>query len=100
MEKQDPAELAPDIYTVPLENDRVRVLEIHIKPGDHVSQHSHPAHVIYAVSEGKVKFTYPDGESEEFEMKAGQMGWSEAVTHTAENVGTAEMHVLNIELKE
>ena len=47
MEKQDPVEVAPNIYKVPLENDRVRVLDIHMQPGDKSPQHSPPAHVLY-----------------------------------------------------
>ena len=99
MEKQDPAELAPHVYKVPLENDRVRVLDIHLRPGEKVPEHSHPAHVIYVVNDCKVKFTYPDGEFEELELKAGQTLWSDGVTHTPENTGTNELHALNIEFK-
>jgi len=55
MEKQDPVEVAPNIYKVPLENDRVRVLDIHMQLGDKSPQHSHPAHVLYMVTGGKVK---------------------------------------------
>ena len=65
-----------------------------------VPQHSHPAHVIYVVDDCKVKFSYPNGESEELELKAGQTLWSDGVTHTPQNTGTSELHALNIELKE
>ena len=100
MEKQDPVEVSPDIYKVALENDRVRVLSINQKPGQASTQHWHPAFVLYIVNDGKVKFSYPDGESEELELKAGQTLWSEGVTHTPENTGTSELHALNFELKE
>jgi beta-alanine degradation protein BauB len=100
MEKQDPVDVAPDVYEVPLENERVRVLDIRLQPGREVPQHSHPAHVIYVVDDCKVKFSYPDGESEELELKAGQTLWSDGVTHTPENTGTSELHALNFELKE
>ncbi len=81
MEKQDPVEVAPNIYKVPLENDRVRVLDIHMQLGDKSPQHSHPAHVRYMVTGGKVKYNYPDGEFEELELEAGQAMWSDEVTH-------------------
>ncbi len=96
---QDPANVSPNTHKVLLENDRVRVLDIRVKPGEKVPTHSHPNYVVYALSDFKVRFTYPDGKTEEREGKAGQAGWSEAVTHAAENVGTTELHVLNIELK-
>ena len=97
--ERDPVKLAPDFYKVALENDRVRVLDIRIKPGDKSPEHSHPAYVMYALSDAKVKFTDPDGTSEEFEVEAGQTVWRDAETHAAENVGTTEAHVLNIELR-
>ena len=99
MEKQDPVEVSPDIYLVTLENDRVRVLSIHQKPGQASPQHWHPAHVLYVVNDGKVQFSYPDRESEELELQAGQTIWSDEVTHAAENTGTAEVHAVCVELK-
>jgi beta-alanine degradation protein BauB len=95
----DPVDVAPDIYKVPVENDRVRVLDIHLKPGEKVAQHSHPASVIYAVSACKARFTYPDGKSEIIDMKEGQSFFTEAFSHEPENIGDTECHVLNIELK-
>ena len=97
--ERDPVKLAPDFYKVALENDRVRVLDIRMKPGDKSPEHSHPAYVIYALSDAKLKFTDPDGTSEEVEVDAGQTVWRDAETHAVENVGTTEVHVLNIELR-
>lgn len=96
---QDPVKVAPDIYKVALENSHVRVLDIRLAPGGKIPMHSHPAFVIYALGDCKVKFTYPGGKSEEVVMTAGQAVWSKPVTHAAENVGTTELHVLNIEMK-
>ncbi len=61
--------------------------------------HSHPAYVVYALSDFKVNFTHPDGKTAELEGKAGEARWRDTETHAAENVGTTELHVLNIELK-
>ena len=43
-----PVTLSPNLYTVLLENDEVRVLEYHAKPGDREPMHCHPAGVVYA----------------------------------------------------
>ena len=96
---QDPVKVAPETHKVLLENDRVRVLDVRIKPGEKVPMHSHPASVGYVLSGGKIRFTYPDGKTEEREPKAGTASWSEAVTHAAGNVGTTELHVVRTELK-
>lgn len=97
---QDVVKVAPGSYNVLLENDRVRVLEYRSKPGGKEPMHSHPASVIYVLSDAKVKFTLPDGKTTESELKAGEVIWREAETHAVENVGTTEAHVLIIELKE
>jgi len=97
---QDPVKVAPEIYKVLLENDRVRVLEYRSKPGDKEAMHSHPANLIYMLSTAKVKFTLPDGTAKESQLKAGEVNWREAETHAVENVGDTDAHVLIIELKE
>ena len=96
---QDPASVTPQTHKVKLENQYVRVLDIHVKPGQKVLQHSHPGYVVYALSPFKVKFTHPDGKTEVIEGKPGDTVWREAETHSAENVGTSELHVINIEVK-
>src|SRR5919199_4258320 len=98
MEKQDPGGVAPDVYEVALENDRVRVLSIHQKPGQTSPQHWHPAFVLYIVNDGKVRFSYPDGESEELDVQAGQAIWSDEVTHAAEDTGNTEVHAVCVEV--
>lgn len=100
METKDPVKLAPEIYKVLLDNEQVRVLDIRLKPGGRSPMHSHPPYVIYSLNAfSKVRFTLPDGSSKDVEMKAGDTVWSDAETHSVENLGNAEAHVLNIELK-
>ncbi len=96
---QDMVKVAPKNCKVLLDNDRVRVIEVRIKPGEKIAMHSHPANVVYSFTAGKAKFTLPDGKAEEREIKAGQAIWSAAVTHASENTGTALSRVLVIELK-
>jgi hypothetical protein len=59
----------------------------------------HPASVLYYLTDGKLKITYPDGRTEERNVKAGTSAWSEAVTHAVENVGSHELHEVHTELK-
>jgi quercetin dioxygenase-like cupin family protein len=96
---QDPAVLAPSTHKTVLDNEQVRVLDIHLKPGATVPMHAHPGHVFYTLTPFKLRFTYPDGTSHVVEAEAGAIGWREAVTHSAENLGTNEVHLLNFELK-
>ena len=96
---QDMVKVAPKNCKVLLENDQVRVVRVVMKPGEKLEMHSHPAYILYSPAAGKAKFTSPDGKSEEREVKAGQATWSEPVTHSSENVGTADSRNLVIELK-
>jgi len=97
---QDATKAAPSLYKALLENDRVRVMEYVSKPGEKAAMHVHPAHLGYILSAGKAKFTTADGKSQEIEAKVGQVLWLEPTTHTVENIGTTELRVLVIDLKE
>jgi quercetin dioxygenase-like cupin family protein len=96
---QDPAKVAGDIYKVLLENDRVRVLEAKLKPGDKTALHSHPANIIYSFTDSKAKFAPSGGKATIRPMKAGAVLWSPPETHVSENAGKTEAHVLIFELK-
>jgi quercetin dioxygenase-like cupin family protein len=96
---QDVMKVAPESHKVLLENDQVRVLSVHMKPGDKAPMHSHPHNVAYFLTDARVKITLPNGKTEERNLKAGSSNWSEATTHAAENIGTTELEEIQIELK-
>ncbi|MCC7292324.1 MAG: hypothetical protein IT449_09720 [Phycisphaerales bacterium] len=99
-EGQDPVKTDPAKTKVVFENERVRVLESHLKPGEKLAMHWHPANLIYALTDAKAKFTDSAGKVTEKALAAGAAMWSDAVSHTVENVGPAEMGALNIEFKD
>jgi quercetin dioxygenase-like cupin family protein len=96
---QDVAKVSPETHKLLLENDHVRVFDVHARPGEKVGMHSHPASILYYLSDAKIKITYPDGNTEVREVKSGTAVWSEAVTHTVENVGPTELREVHTELK-
>jgi quercetin dioxygenase-like cupin family protein len=97
---QDVMKVASDSHRVLLENDQVRVLSVTLKAGQKAPMHSHPASVVYFLSDGRLKFTFSDGKTLIREVKHGNALWSEPVTHEAENVGTTEFTELQIEMKQ
>ena len=97
---QDPVKVAPKNVKVVFENDRVRVIEVRLKPGEKIPVHSHPANVTIALSDFKGKWISDDGEPTVKQFKLDNVVWSEPITHASENVGTTEIHALAIELKE
>ncbi len=46
----DAVQLAPHVYKVLFENERVRVLQVRLKAGESSAMHSHPAYVIYGLA--------------------------------------------------
>jgi len=97
---QDPVKVAPKNVKVVFENDRVRVIEVRIKPGEKIPVHSHPANVTIALSDFKGKFVSDNGEPTVKQFKLDTVLWSEPITHASENVGSTEIHAIAIELKE
>lgn len=97
---QDVLKVAPEHYKVLVDNDKVRVLEVKIKPGEKEAMHTHPATVHIEMAPTKVKIGYPDGKSVILEGKAGEAIWVGPVKHTIENVGNTEIHAYIIELKD
>ena len=96
---QDPVPLYPENYKMLVENDRVRVLEFRLRAGATEKSHSHPAHVVYVVVPFKVRFTFPDGRAGIREAMAGDVLFSEAITHATENIGRTDAHGIVVELK-
>src|SRR5215469_9452799 len=96
---QDAAKVDSEHYKVLLDNEYLRVLDVHHKPGEKSPTHSHPNHVVYSFTDSMVQFTSSDGKTDVRKVKAGQATWHTAETHTAENVGKTEEHALDVELK-
>jgi hypothetical protein len=71
MPASDAVVVAPHIYKVVLENDRVRILEARAKPGDQAEMHSHPASVAVFITGAQIRFRVPDGQTTEGELKPG-----------------------------
>ncbi len=97
---QDPAVVNAKTITVKLENDRVRVLEAHIGPGDKEQPHSHPASIIYVIGGGTMRNHAADGTVSDTTYKAGDTIYREAITrHWAENIGSTTVRLVLVELK-
>ncbi|MFI5357288.1 MAG: hypothetical protein ACHQ4G_08135 [Opitutales bacterium] len=103
----DALQAAPRHHRLVMENERVRVLDTRIAPGDTVPLHTHrwPA-VLHLLSWSD--FVRRDAEGRVLVDTRGRPPpaalpltlWSEALPpHTLENVGASELSVLSIEVK-
>jgi quercetin dioxygenase-like cupin family protein len=96
---QDPVKVDPNHYKVEFENANVRVLRVKVGPGEKSVMHRHPNAVAIFQTNGRVKFTFPDGKTEERDIAAGTTLWTPAIKHQPENIGTSEFEVVLVELK-
>ena len=95
---QDPVDVDSSHYTVELENDKVRVLRIRYGPREKSKMHGHPASVAVFMTDAQGRFTYPDGKTEDFDVKASQVMYMDAVVHNPENVTNTPFEVIAVEL--
>jgi len=96
----DALKSAANAYKLLMENEKVRVLDIRLKPGEKAPMHNHPNdHVVYVMNDARFKLTFSSGKAGEFDLKAGQTMWMEAGSHATENIGTTDGHNIVVELK-
>ena len=96
---QDATKVDAKHYKVEFQNTRVRIVRVHYGPHEKSVMHRHPDAIAIFQNDGKVKFTYPGGKTEERETKAGQAMFTPSVTHLPENLTDSDMDVILIELK-
>jgi len=96
---QDATKADPGHYKVEFENSRVRVLRVKYGPHEKSVMHSHPDAVAIFQTDGRIKFTYPGGKTEERDMKAGTTLFTPAIKHLPENITDGDMEVILVELK-
>lgn len=96
---EDPLKTDPQIYKMEFENNRVRVLRVKVGPHQKTTMHAHPANVVVFLTDAHIKFSFPDGKSQDAQVKAGQVQWSDAVKHAGENLGDKPAEVIVVELK-
>lgn len=89
----------PGNYKVEFENDKVRIIRINYAPGQRTGMHDHGAGVVVNLSDMGVRFTLPDGTTQQDNSAVGTATWSDAGTHAAENVSGKAVQALYIELK-
>ena len=94
----DPCVSNPDAYSVVFENDRVRVLEYHDRPGHRTTVHAHPDSVMVTLSSFRRRLAV-GGREVDVELTAGEARWLDAQQHYGENIGDTDSRAIFIELK-
>jgi len=81
------------------ENERVRVTESRIKPGENNGMKMRSDRVNVSINPGKTRVHYPDGKKEDFDLKAGSVRFNKAGTSSTENIGKTETRTVIVTLK-
>ncbi len=98
--KIDGLTASPENFKLLFENEKVRVLEYTLQPGQKDSWHTHPPKVSYVVQGGKIKIYTDKGEELIFDEKAGIAEWSDYVgKHQVENIGSTTVKIVLTEVK-
>jgi len=75
------------------------VLRIRYGPNEKSTMHGHPALVGVMMTDGHIRFRYPDGKIEDIQATAGQILNFPALQHLPENLGDKPFEVIAVELK-
>jgi quercetin dioxygenase-like cupin family protein len=96
---QDAVKVDPKHYKVETENAQVRILRVHYGPHEKSVMHSHPDAIAVYLTDGHMRFTGPDGKTQDLTGKAGEALFTPAQVHLPENTGDAPFEAIVIELK-
>jgi quercetin dioxygenase-like cupin family protein len=96
--KFDPKDVASNVYSFIMENERVRVFNASFEPGEIAVMHHHPDHVVYVLKGGKIKLT-SEGKTNRLDLETGKVIFINEQYHEAENVGQSKLELLVVELK-
>lgn len=96
-----PFPILSDLHVILIDNDRVRVNRLVLKPGESSMMHTHRMRGLgIALYDSKIEIGAPDGTKRRLEPKAGDHVWQEAgTTHVITNVGSNVFEAIDIELK-
>src|SRR2546423_12061594 len=99
---QDKPVTPPDSYRVVMENERVRMIEVHVKPRSKVNVDSEPGRerFLYMLSDGALILAPPGKTPYEFALHAGETAVFPAVSRTVENDTDSAVRALLVEVKQ
>jgi len=98
---EDFVKLHPQYYKILLENEKVRVLEYRLKPGEEEGMHTHiRAGVIYFLKDATFDIISPDGTRKTVSVKAGDASWREPTSHAMKNSGGTVLLGVAVEVKD
>jgi quercetin dioxygenase-like cupin family protein len=96
---QDPVKVAPTHYKPLFENADLRILEVDYAAGSKSAMHQHPDSMVVSLTPSKVRFSTPDGKSQDSDMPSDAGMYTPAGTHSSANIGTTPVKAVLVEFK-
>jgi quercetin dioxygenase-like cupin family protein len=96
---RDIVRLGSSHVRVDLENDRTRVLRLTLGTGEAIPLHDDRAGVLVCIAGCRIRFTTPDGQTQDVELKAGETRWMPEARHATRNTAEGAVEMLYIETK-
>ncbi|MBI3859480.1 MAG: hypothetical protein HY296_04480 [Thaumarchaeota archaeon] len=91
--------VAPKSAKVVFENEAVRVIEITMRKDQRIPMHSHNKGLSYSLNKGRIRSMDKHGKSRVFNVKKGELSWSDKGDyHAVDNLGGI-LRELSIEFK-
>ena len=95
----DAVTVAPDIHKLVYDDEQLRILDIHVPPGAKADMHRHPRNITYILKGGTMQFTDTAGKTTDKTFHDGQTVHMPETSHAVENIGSTEVHAIQIEFK-
>lgn len=90
-----------DQHVVLIDNERIRVSRLVLKPGESSKPHTHPMKGLgIMLYDAKIEISGPTGSPRVIESKAGDFAWqASGTTHVIRNIGTKVFEAIDVEIK-
>ena len=96
---RDVVRVASTHVRVDFENDRTRVLRLTLGAGESIPLHDDRAGVLVCIAGCRIRFTMPDGKTQDVELKAGETRWMPEARRVTRNLADGPVEMLYIESK-
>ena len=90
----------PEASKVLLDTERVRVIEMRVKPGAKFELKGHPYQFVYMLTDGSLVFSPPGKQPFELMLRAGEVSLLPSQSTATENDSEKEVRAVVVEIKE
>jgi len=97
---QDVSQTNPEIATLLLDNDYIRVIEVNLEPGEEIKTHRGIARVVYSLKPYTIDYLSEETDSMiQKTFEPGHTHWHQTGSHSLINIGETAMQDLVFEFK-